>query len=113
MASKSNQKRCNGKFHTFTKLEKMNGIRGVGLNEEQVKTLFPHSTLTVQERELVDTFMPNLKDLPYFSKPHTIMSDVMNVIMGPNEAAQNKVRSSLSHCIMICDRCRRREDRGL
>ena len=72
-------------------LEKMNGIRGVGLNEEQVKTLFPHSTLTVQERELVDTFMPNLKDLPYFSKPHTIMSDVMNVIMGPNEAAQNKV----------------------
>jgi hypothetical protein len=72
-------------------LEKMNGIRGVGLNEEQVKTLFPHSTLTVQERELVDTFMPNLKDLPYFSKPHTIMADVMNVIMSPNEAAQNKV----------------------
>ena len=73
------------------KLEKMNGIRGVGLNEEQVKTLFPHSTLTVQEREIVDTFMPNLKDLPYFSKPHTIMADVMNVIMSPNEAAQNKV----------------------
>ena len=73
------------------KLEKMNGIRGVSLNEEQVKTLFPHSTLTVQEREIVDTFMPNLKDLPYFSKPHTIMADVMNVIMSPNEAAQNKV----------------------
>ena len=72
-------------------LEKMNGIRGVGLSDEQVKTLFPHSTLTVEERELVDTFMPNLKDLPYFSKPHTIMSDVMNVIMSPNEAAQNKV----------------------
>ena len=73
------------------KLEKMNGIRGVGLNEKQVKTLFPHSDLTVEERELVDTFMPNLKDLPYFSKPHTIMQDVMNVIMSPNEAAQNKV----------------------
>ena len=72
-------------------LEKMNGIRGVGLNEKQVKTLFPHSDLTVEERELVDTFMPNLKNLPYFSKPHTIMSDVMNVVMGPNEAAQNKV----------------------
>tara|TARA_R100000234_G_scaffold94737_2_gene62975 strand:+ start:254 stop:3004 length:2751 start_codon:yes stop_codon:yes gene_type:complete len=72
-------------------LEKMNGIRGVGLNEKQVKTLFPHSDLTVEERELVDTFMPNLKDLPYFSKPHTIMQDVMNVVMGPNEAAQNKV----------------------
>ena len=72
-------------------LEKMNGIRGVGLNEKQVKTLFPHSDLTVEERELVDTFMPNLKDLPYFSKPHTIMQDVMNVIMSPNEAAQNKV----------------------
>ena len=27
MASKSNQKRCNGKFHTFTKLEKMNGLK--------------------------------------------------------------------------------------
>jgi len=72
-------------------LEKMNGIRGVGLNDKQVKTLFPHSDLTVEERELVDTFMPNLKDLPYFSKPHTIMLDVMNVVMSPNEAAQNKV----------------------
>ena len=72
-------------------LEKMNGIRGVGLNDKQVKTLFPHSDLTVEERELVDTFMPNLKELPYFSKPHTIMLDVMNVVMSPNEAAQNKV----------------------
>ena len=62
-------------------IKKMNGIRGVGLNEKQVKTLFSHSDLTVQERELVDTFIL-LKDLPYFIEPHTVMLDVMNVVMG-------------------------------
>lgn len=73
-------------------LEKMNATRGVAFSDDQKKILFPytHSTLTIDEQNILNEFMPNLAEAPYFLKPNTIMSDVMSTIVSPNEAAQNK-----------------------
>ena len=73
-------------------LEKMNATRGVAFSDDQKEILFPytHSTLTIDEQNILNEFMPNLAEAPYFLKPNTIMADVMSTIVSPNEAAQNK-----------------------